>query len=165
MQYMSKLALNPIVKRVIRYFDFLIDRGFEVSNTSSFFESFGNWFVEFESPDCFLIIFSDRDEVLVSMYPIKTDRNIVTDLGFMVYFLSNGQVIISPEKGNLVGGAKKQLERSARLLEEYIDRIVPYFGQGYEKNKEELMAATKKFDAIQLERYGLQTLKGKVKGL
>jgi len=165
MQYMNKLALNPIVNRVIRSFDFLIDRGFEVSNASSFLELFGNWFVEFESPDCFLVIFSDRDEVLVRMYPIKTDRNIVTDLGFMVYFLSNGQVFIGPEEENLVGGAKKQLERSARLLEEYIDRIVPYFGQGFEKNKEDLIAATKKFDSFQLEKYGLQTLKGRVKGL
>jgi hypothetical protein len=162
---MSKLALNPIVKRVIRYFDFLIDRGFEVRNVSSFLESFGNWFVEFESPDCFLVIFSDRDEVLVTMYPVKTDRNIVTDLGFMVWFLSNGQVFIGSDEGALVGGAKNQLERSARLLEEYIDRIVPYFGQGFEKNNEDIMAATKKFDAFQLEKYGLQTLKGKVKGL
>lgn len=162
---MNKLSLNPIVRNVIKHFHFLFGRGFEVSNTSNFFESFGNWFVEFESPDCFMVVFSDRDEVFVRFYPVKTDRNIVTDLGFMVYYLTNGQLFVGANEGNLIGSSNKQLERSARLLAEYIDQIIPYFGQGFEKNKEDLMTATKEYDAFQLAKHGLQKLKGRVRGL
>jgi hypothetical protein len=162
---MNKLWLNPILKSKARYFDFLIDRAFRVSNASNFLESFGNWFVEFESSDCYIVIFSDREEVFVRFYPVKADRKNVTDLGFMLYFLSGGKLFIRDMENNAVPSEKQQLKKLSSFLEEYIDRILPYFGRGYEKNKDDLTLATKEYEEFLLTRYGLQKMKGRLRGL
>ena len=150
---MSKVSLNFIIKDKVRYFRFLLNKGFKISNASGFWESFGNWFVEFESPDCFLSILSDRDEVFVRIYPIKSDRKIAIGLEPMVFYLSGDRTFIGNYEGNLVWGTKKQLEQTSSLLEEYIDKIIPYMGREFQNIRNDYMLSGKRYMEIQRTTY------------
>jgi hypothetical protein len=142
---MNKLFLNFIIKDKVRYFSFLFGKGFKLRNFSNLLESFGNWFVEFESPNCLILIYSDRDEVFVTIYPDKTDKKNTMGLELIIYYLTNGRIFIGNFTEEIVGGIKKRLERTAVLLEEYIDQIIPYCGHEFQNIKEDLRLSNKRY--------------------
>lgn len=150
---MPRASLNFVLKPKVRYFRFLFDKGFKVSNFSSLLESLGSWFVEFESDSGFIVILSDRDEIMVRIYPVKLDRSVVVGLKPMIYYLTNGQTFLGSQNRNLVRESKKQIEEISGLLKKYIDRIIPYFGKGYKNYESGIMEAQKKYIELQLANY------------
>jgi hypothetical protein len=161
---MNRPLLNPVLKNKLRYFHYLPSKGFKVSRTSNFLESFVNRFIEFESPDCYIVVFFDREEVVVRFYPVKADRKYVTDLGFMLYLLSNGKLFMKEIVDSAVLSEKQQLVRLSSLLEEYLDRMLPYFGRGFEQHKDKMNLVTKEYDRILLRRYGIQNIRARFGG-
>jgi hypothetical protein len=127
----------------------LLDKGFEVTRTSSFLDSLGNWFIEFESPDCFIMVLSDRDEVLVRLYPVKSNRKLCIALQPLIFYLSGGKTFIGNYEGNLAWGTQKQLKRTSDLLEEYIDQTLPYMGSKYLNYENEIHSAGDEYMRIQ----------------
>lgn len=150
---MPKIFLNFWIKNKVRYFNFLFEKGFEIRRCSNFLESLGNWFIEFESDSCFIVVLSDRDEIIIRIYPVKLDRKIVIGLKPMIYYLTNGKTFIGTHKRNLVGGTKKQVEQMSELLEKYIDRIIPYFGNEFQTHKDGKMVAQKRYIELQVATY------------
>lgn len=145
--------MNFITRNVVRNFSFLFNKGFSISNASGFIESLGNWFVEFESSSCFIIILSDHDEVDVRIYPVKPDRKVVVGLKPMIFYLTSGRVFIANYEGNLVWETKKQLAGVSRLLEDYIDQIIPFMGREFQNIKNDYMVAGKRYVDIQVATY------------
>ena len=149
----NEVRLNFITRNVVRHFKFLFDKGFNVSNASGFFDSFGNWFVKFESSKCFLTVLSDRDEVTIRIYPIKADRKIVIGLKSIIFYLSKGQTFIGNYQGNLLWGTRKQLEQASKLLEEYIDQIIPYMGNEFQRIADDYKLASEKYLELQISTF------------
>ena len=149
---MQNRKLAHIQKDIKRYFKFLFDRGFKFSDSFYDAQNFGNWTVSLESSKCIIEISSDRNELFVAFASIK-DRRSTIGLKPMIYFLSQGQNVIGPYEGNLFWGKKKQYQRLATLLEKYIDQITLYFGSDFQKYKEELILAGKKYVDLLLENY------------
>ena len=149
---MQNRKLAHIQKDINRYFKFLFDRGFKFSDSFYDAQYFGNWMVSLESSKCIIEISSDRNELFVAFASIK-ERKSTIGLKPMIYFLSQGQNVIGPYEGNLFWGKKKQYQRLASLLEEYIDQITLYFGNDFQKYKEEMISAGKKYVDLLLKNY------------
>jgi hypothetical protein len=66
--------------------------------------------------------------------------------------LSQGQNFISwwEGEGNGFQRTMKQLKRLARLLEEHIDQITPYFGSDFYSHKSGLIFAQNKYNDLAL---------------
>ena len=150
---MKEVSLNLITKNILRYFRFLLDKGFVITRASDFLESLGNWFIEFESSSCFIIVLSDRDEVVVRFYPVKSNRKIVIALQPMIFYLSGGKTFIGNYEGNLVWGTRKQLKQTANLLKEYIDQIIPYVGDEFQRIENDIRLAGNQYMRIQRATY------------
>jgi hypothetical protein len=150
---MENKQLDSVQKDIKRYFGFLFDKGYKIRDAVYDSQHFGNWIVALESPNCVIEITNDRNEILLAFAPVKSGRNNQIGLRPMIYFLSHEQNFIGPYEGNLFWGRKKQFERLASLLKEYIDQITPYFGNDFEKYKSDLMSAGKKYVDLSIERY------------
>ena len=149
----NEVRLNFITRNVVRHFKFLLDKGFRISNASNFIDSLGFWFVEFESPKCFLMVLSDRDEVMIRIYPVKADRKVAIGLKSMIYYLSQGKTIIGNYQGNLVWGTRKQLAQISSLLDEYIDQIMPYMGNEFQHIADDYKLASKEYVELQTSTF------------
>lgn len=95
--------------------------------------------------NCGIVIYSDQGEIGVLFSPIDSNLTYRIGLEAMIYFLSNGQVFVGKMEKSFFNTRKKAFEQLSRLLEEYIDQIVPYFGKDYEKYKHELMLTQQKY--------------------
>jgi hypothetical protein len=72
----SEPKIHLLIRSKLKYFEFLLGKGFEINRISRVLDSLGNWFIDFESPDCFITVLSDRDEVVVRLYPVKSNRRL-----------------------------------------------------------------------------------------
>jgi hypothetical protein len=150
---MSDVSLNLITRGVLKYFRFLLDKGFVITRSSDFLRSLGSWFIEFEASNCFLIVLSDRDEVVVRFYPVKSNRKIVIALQPMIFYLTGGKTFISNYEGNLAWSKRQQLERTSNLLKEYIDQIILYMGDKFLHIENNVMLAGDQYMKIQRASY------------
>jgi hypothetical protein len=147
---------NPqqlIVRDLELFFGFLLNGGYKIREFHYFPESFGNWEAQLESPNCLIIISSDRNAILLSFASLKANINYQIGIEPMIYFLSREERFIGNFEGNLFRGKKKQFERMANLLKEYIGQITPYFGDNFENHKNELLSAQNKYNRLSLEKH------------
>ncbi len=149
---MKKTKLDTIKDDIKRYFGFLFDKEYKFRDDHHFLEAPGYWSLELESPDCLIRIRSDRDQLLIS-FASPIDRSYQVGLEPMIYFLSGGQNFVGPFERNLAWGKKKQFERLATLLREYIDQITPYLGVNFYKYKSEIINAGNKYMGESLQKY------------
>jgi len=150
---MKKLAQAFIAKDIKHYFGFLFDKGYKIRDIQYFRESFGNWRVVLESPICLIIISQDRNAIFVSFSSASAGMKKQIGIRAMIYFLSQKQNFIGDFNGNLFWGKKKQFERLAGLVKEYIDQITPFFGSDFKKYQAELLVAQKEYNNLLLRRY------------
>jgi len=117
-----------IKKDVERYFAFLYSKGFLIRSVEYSPQYFRNWVVTFESPTIVIFITSDRDYLILEFSSQKdlSVKNRIT-IEEIIYSLSKGKVIVERFQGNPAWGKKKQFERLSKLLEKYIDEIIPCF--------------------------------------
>lgn len=155
----EKYNLRLVIKDVKKYFGFLLNKGYTISDTHYSYQHFGNWGVTLESQNCKIHLVQDRLELLVSFAPLKADRKDEFGLEAMIYFVTKGQEFIGFFEGNHSWGKKKEFERMANLLREYHDQIVPYFDNenpwesAFGKNKDELISVQKKYNDVLMADY------------
>ncbi len=106
---------------------------------------------------CFITVLSDRDEVVVRLYPVKSNRRLCIALQPLIFYLSGGKTFIGSYEGNLAWGTKKQLKQISSLLEEYIDQILPYMGSKYLNYEIEIESAGNEYMRIQFATYRQKT--------
>ena len=159
----EKYNLRFVVKDIKKYFGFLLDKGYAISNMQYFEEFFGNWIVTLESQKCKIYISQDRSEVMVSLAPLKAHERDEFSLEAMIYFVTKGQKLIGFSKAN----KKKRFEHLASLLKEYHDQIVPYLDNenywesDFGKYKNELMATQRQWYHLLMEKYLQRPTKNK----
>jgi hypothetical protein len=117
-----------IKKDVEQYFAFLYSKGFSIRSVEYSSQYFGNWVVTFESPTIVIFITSDRNYLILELSSQK-DLNVKNRITIenIIYSLSKGKVVAERFQGSPIWGKKKQFERLAKLLEKYIDEIIPCF--------------------------------------
>ena len=75
-----------------------------------------------------LYITNDRDRISADFYPLDNiNEKHRISIEKIICILTGGNEIISPFKGNLAWGKRKQLERLSKLLNKYIDQITIYY--------------------------------------
>ncbi len=125
---MKNNEVNSIIVDAEKYFGFLFDKGYKIRSAEYSSRLNGNWAVEIESPSCIIYITNDRNFLSLEFTSTKNvDIKSRITLEEIIYFLSKGHCIVAPFKGNLAWGKKKQFERLASLLKEYIDQIALYY--------------------------------------
>ena len=129
------------------YFGFLIEKGYQIRETE-----YGHKFIKLVSKDCIISISQDRGDVLVRFSPVfADDYTNQFDIETMVYYLSQGENYIGYTGKTSKESASRQFANSAGLLKEYIDQIVPCFGDKYQEYyKDELKKAQRKYGDRQI---------------
>lgn len=143
--------MDYLISDIQYYFKFLFEKGYQIQHFNKL--PMGDWQVTLALDNCAIVIYTDRGEVDLVFSPVNSDGNYRVGITGMIYFLSNGQNYVVKFKRNLFDTQNKQFERLATLLNEYIDRITPYFGEDFEKYKQELMIVQQKCLAIYMEKY------------
>ena len=118
-----------ILKDIKHYFDFLDGQGFKISSAEYSPLYMGNWYVKFESAYYCIYITNDRSDIIlefISAQKPQVPKNRIS-IEMMIYLVSNGHNSPTHFKGNRALGKKKQLERLANLLAEYLNPITQYF--------------------------------------
>jgi hypothetical protein len=154
--------IDTVLKDINRYFGFLFERGYKLRSADDYPRVNGNWIVVLESQACVIHITSDRDSIVVDFGPIFLERVGQYRIGIkaMVYYISKGQHFVGTFDENSFWNRQKQYKELAGLLKDYIDQIEPYFGNGFEKYKDELISAQKKYNNLVIES-NLQIMKKK----
>ncbi|MBE0681576.1 MAG: hypothetical protein IH589_06650 [Anaerolineales bacterium] len=140
----EKFELNFVVRDIKHYFGFLFEKGYKICSAYYAYQHFGNWGIQLESQDCVIFIVQDRFEISISFSPVFESRDYNHQIGLqtMIYFLSKGKNFVGSFNGNHFWNKKRQFERMAVLLNEYLDQIVPYFGKNlYYESKVEFVDA------------------------
>jgi hypothetical protein len=155
----EKYNLHFVIKDIKKYFGFLFDKGYTITQTYYSYQHFGNWVVTLESQKCKIHLEQDRLELSISFAPRKADTKVEFGLGTMIYFVTKGQKFIGFFEGNHSWGKKKQFERLANLLREYHDEIVPYFDNDnpwesdFGKYRDELISTQREYNDLLLKGY------------
>ena len=144
--------IDSVLKDINRYFGFLFERGYKLRSADEYPRLNGNWIVVLESQVCVIHFICDRDAILISFGPLYFERDYRIGIKAMVYFISKGEHFVGAFQGNLFWNRQKQFKELSILLRDYIDRIEPYFGNGFEKYKEELMAVQIKYNSLAVKR-------------
>ena len=148
---MKKDKIDCVISDIQYYFKFLFDKGYQIQHIKKL--PMGDWQVTLSLDNCAIVIYTDRGEMDLVFSPVNSDGNYRVGITGMVYFLSYGQNYIGKFKRNFFDTQKKQFERLATLLNEYIDQITPYFGEDFEKYKQELILVQQKCLAIYMDKY------------
>ena len=143
-----------ISKKIENHFGFLFDHGFRIRSVKYFPQHMGNWIAMLESQDCLIDITSDRGEILLSFGSknYETQDLMWFDINTVVFYLSNGQVIIDKFEGQLME-KDKQFQRLANILKTYLNQIIAIMGSDFEKHKTNLLQARKVLRDLYLERH------------
>jgi len=148
---MNKYEPTTVLRDIEQNFKFLFDMGYKFRDVKKL--PMGDWEVVLESSDNSIVFYSDHGEINVAFAPIDADVTNQIGIRAMIYFLSDGKNFIGDYKKSIFGNKKKRFEQLARLLKEYIHRIVPYFGKNFEKYRHELTLARKKYNDIYMDKY------------
>jgi hypothetical protein len=149
------MNLNPVLRDIKHYFGFLFDNGYQIRDKDIGFLAARNWEVILESPECLIKIFSDQYEVFLVFSPVNVDIDNRLGIKSLIYYLSKGQKFIGKFEGDYKD-RKKQLERLASLLKEYIDQITPYFeNYEFQRYKSDLLKAQQEYYDIYIRKYML----------
>ena len=111
-----------------------------------------SWRIELKSSDCRVKVWSERGTgVYLHLAPLN--EQIYFSISALIYYITNENEFISTFSGNEGLTKKQQFKRLARLLEQYLDDILPYLTDDFEKNREELLRVAKIVTALEMERY------------
>jgi len=151
MKTMNKL-FNPILADVEYYFGFLFDKGYRISQVDIPFLATRRWTVLFESSECVIKIFEDQGTIFLVFAPLKQRIDDRIGLEVMIYYISQGQKYIGEFEGNHRDW-KKQLERLAKFLVEYLEQITPYFEiNKFQQSYSEFLAAQKEYEKLFMKK-------------
>jgi len=130
---MENKKAASITKDIEHYFGFLYDKGYKISSAEYSPSPNGSWMVKLESSDFAIDITSDRNFILLEL-SCQRNANSKNRISIeeCIYWMSKGQIVVAPFKGNLAWGKKKQLERLSGLLKEYLDQITFYLNSDLE---------------------------------
>ncbi len=133
---MKSYDLEPILRDIKTDFHFLFDAGYQIHNAKLL--PMGDWQVTLALGNFGIVIYSDRGTIDIIFSPIDSNMRYRVGLAAMVYLLSDRQVFLGEPARSRFKRRRKDFRRLADLLQEYIDRITPYFGSDYEKYEHEL---------------------------
>lgn len=140
------------VKRNIEhYFDFLLAKGWVIKEVDYAPQHFGNWKAILQLENRIIEIYYDRFELFVAFGSINSKSRI--GLETMIYKISKGEVFIESFKGNWFWEKRKQFLRAANFLKEYIDKIMPFFGDDYKMYESDLFYEQAKFNNLAINKY------------
>ncbi|HUH96486.1 MAG TPA: hypothetical protein VLZ89_03950 [Anaerolineales bacterium] len=149
---MKRDSLDPILKEIYTYFDFLFAKGYRIKEAKTL--SMGSWKITLDSPDMSIDIFNDQGEINLLFSPTNnSDYRNQFGIRTIIDYLSHGKSHIGKFERHLFGNRKKRLQMLAGLLAEYLDQITPCFGDNFQKNKPGLFLAREERNDIFMERY------------
>jgi hypothetical protein len=135
--------LSEVINDIEKHFYFLFERGFKIQSMKYYPQAFGDWDIVLGSSSCHIRIGAERGIVMLSFRPPIETAYFATSMEAMIYFLSNGEQYVGVYKGNILD-REQQLERFAKLLEIYIDRIISLFSKDHERYTPSLLIAQQK---------------------
>jgi len=138
---MENNKLDFILEDIKRHFGFLLENGYKVQNIQYFPERFEDWDVFLESSECIIEIYSEYGEIMVAILPVNFNEKVEISLKSMIFFLTQETKFID----DFEQGKEKQFSELANLLKEYLNKITPYFGNDFEKHKDILISAQRKY--------------------
>ena len=146
--------MDLITREIEHYFSFLFDSGFHIQSSKYIDEYMGYWEIIFEHSDCLVEIRDDRGEVCLDLgnKHEKTKKEMWFDLSALVFYLSEGQNFIGQFDGQL-RERDQQFLRLAGILADYLDKIIPVIGPGYELNKPSLLESNRLVYDLYMEEY------------
>jgi len=133
----EKIELHFILKDINRYYGFLFEKGFKIRSAKYTANFNGNWVVQFESKYCIIHVVQDRCNIEISFTPTLGSKlvNNHTDLVQMIYLVTRPQVYVSGFEDYIHWKKKRQFNKTASLLREYIDLIFQYFKNNYSEGE------------------------------
>ncbi len=140
--------LPAVINDMEKHFHFLFERGFKIQSKIYYPQSFGDWDIVLGSSSCHIRIGTERGIVMLGFRPPIATAYYATSIEAMIYFLSNGEQYVGVYKGNILD-REQQLERFAKLLEIYIDRILSLFSNDHERYTQDLLIAQQKVSDLQ----------------
>jgi hypothetical protein len=147
----ERYNLHFVLKDIRKYFGFLLQEGYEISDQHYSYKTFGNWIVTLKSKECKIVVVQDRRYISVSLAPHNARPGEQFGLEAMVDFVTHGQKSEGLVADYRLRNKRKQFERLANLLRQYHDQIVPYLQNNnpwespYHKYKDELITAQRQF--------------------
>lgn len=148
---MSSKKFDKILRETERYFHFLFERGYTIRRVKEL--PMGEWRVILSLDNCVIMIYEEQGEIGVLFSTLDSNFDYRVGLEGMIYYLSNGKTSVGRLEKSFFSARKKSFERLSSLLEQYIDQIIPYFGEDYERYKHEIILAQQKYLDIFLDKY------------
>jgi dTDP-D-glucose 4,6-dehydratase len=82
---MEKNIPFSITRNIKHHFGFLFGKGYKIRDAIYSHEYFGNWMIVFESPDCIIKIYNDRNCLDLTFSPVGVIDNYQISLGPMIF--------------------------------------------------------------------------------
>jgi hypothetical protein len=136
----------PVLRDIQNYFRFLLESGYQISSMEEF--SMGDWEVTLQSKDNVITITNDQGRIILAFSPLGTTsrRENLFSLEAIVFFLSNSTRFVEESRGRFFRkGRGAQMERLAKLLQEYIGHIKPLFGSQFDLHRRSLSLARDRY--------------------
>jgi len=148
---MKDRELEILKKDIQKYFKYLFDRGYTFSNVIKL--SMGDWMIFLQSPNNSVVISSDEKIFDLGFGPKNaTDSNFIGISG-IIYFLTNKEVKVGLIQHGQNKNRDERFIELSKLVEQYHDQIIPYFGDDYWLYKLDLSKAGKDYTRLMIDTY------------
>jgi hypothetical protein len=145
------MNFDRVIEDIKHEFKFLFERGFKIHSVKEL--PLGDWQIALAYENFAILVYCEQGDINLMFSTVDSNFSYRVGLNGIIYFLSNGQVLIGKFKRSLFHNRKKQFERLAGLLMEHIDNIAPYFGKDYERYKHDMMKAQQRALDAYLDKY------------
>ena len=150
---LERKTLSSVQQSIDRHFNFLLDIGY-IQRSLNYYKGYGGeWRAIFDSQNEAIHIFSDRGGVSIMFEPFASKEKKLFSLEAIIFYLSKEKIFIGEFDKNVSKSQKKQIEKLALLLSEYIETIKSYFANEYQKHIEDLILSQKKYSEIYWDKY------------
>jgi len=147
------LELNPIVRDVKHYFNFLFTKGYRIRDAKVSFLSSYNWSIDLESSKCAIRIWCDQFAVFVVFAPLGTVINRQLDIRALIYYFTKRELFIGKFDDALMS-RESQMKQLARLVEENLEKIESYFDADvFPEFSDEILRAVQEYIVRYMKKY------------
>jgi hypothetical protein len=143
----NKITLYFILRDVKKYFGFLLKKGYTVTNLKYVSHHYGGWHFQLDSPNNKLsIIFDEQNSTLLIFRNEETRFEI--SLGAMIYYLTKKNAFPANSFNNAFASRRKQFQKTAKLINAYINQIENHLNGDLKKMKVEVSVTQEQYEKL-----------------
>jgi len=137
-----------------RYFRFLLEKGYKISNVKYIAHHLAGWHIELTAPDNKMSIVLDEQEwpLLVFGADVAGGKYQIS-VEALVYYLTRGQTFIGNSGRDITPTRSRKFKRVANLLKTYIYQIESFLSDEFEKVKHQLSNFQKQYDDLLIREH------------